>query len=636
MRCDTFCGPRVRQSTHNLLLGVTALALLACACSGPAAPVRSLAGSWPCMLTFRDGTTVDHPRYVFPVDGRRAGGHGRGVRAVECRISVDRADLRSLHRPAAMFGAIGQHAQGPLEVFVDDVRIAESDLPADAIYPIALNSIRADGADPVAIRVRITFRGGARSPGLPSTWVVGEYRDLWRRHVGGALPDLVAIALSAILALLSLLAAVAIRRVDSSAARSLATIAAFLACFVAVRLHENPLRALIGFRAGPLFDGVRLVGGLVLVVLLVEVLRLHAGAKLRWHFIVFYGVVLAAASLRMAMTFGFGARWLNATNLPAFAAFGFVLALSIVLVRKPEVTSRLVAAGAFAVTAAGLVRMLGLFGLPRLPDLSGPAFLGSAVLCIAATVLGAASRYQRSQRARLLGRFLPGSLVRKVLDGSPLPRQERRRLTMFFSDLKGFTSLSDRIAPEVLTRVLTQYLTAMTRIAEAHGGTVDKFIGDAVMVFFGAPDAMEPADGAIACVSMAVEMQRKLEELNELFPKEGLHERLVARIGVNTGYATVGEFGSDERADYTVIGSDVNLAQRLESNCPPGMVLISESTHALVDSHFRCTPMEPITPKGLSREIPVWVIDPANALLRPSPAVAPPLPSPSPSSSPSS
>ena len=124
---------------------------------------------------------------------------------------------------------------------------------------------------------------------------------------------------------------------------------------------------------------------------------------------------------------------------------------------------------------------------------------------------------------------------------------QRKPLTVFFCDLQGFTQLTERLEPEILTELLTQYLTEMSKIAIRWGGTIDKFIGDAILVFFGDPESRGNREDALACVSMALEMLEKLELLREAWRERGLARSLNARMGIHSGVCTVGNFGSEDR-----------------------------------------------------------------------------------------
>jgi class 3 adenylate cyclase len=186
---------------------------------------------------------------------------------------------------------------------------------------------------------------------------------------------------------------------------------------------------------------------------------------------------------------------------------------------------------------------------------------------------------------------------------------ERRKLTIFFSDIKGFTETTDSMEAEELSLLLNEYLTEMTKIAHKHGGTIDKFIGDAIMIFFGAPESTTEKDQALRCVKMAIEMQNKMTELKGKWFKSGIEYPLEIRIGINTGTATVGNFGAEDRLSYTAIGGQVNLASRLEGLCNPGGILISHSTWANVEYEIPCKVRGKVKVKGINREILVYDVE---------------------------
>ena len=185
---------------------------------------------------------------------------------------------------------------------------------------------------------------------------------------------------------------------------------------------------------------------------------------------------------------------------------------------------------------------------------------------------------------------------------------QRKALTVFFCDLQGFTQLTERLEPEVLTELLTQYLTEMSKIVIRWGGTIDKFIGDAILVFFGDPDTKGNKEDAVACVSMALEMLEKLELLREMWREKGLARSLNARMGIHSGVCTVGNFGSEDRLDYTVIGNGVNLASRLESNSEANKILISEDTYLLIKEEIKCIKKQEISVKGISYPIQTYEV----------------------------
>ncbi|MFN3712933.1 MAG: adenylate/guanylate cyclase domain-containing protein [Alcanivoracaceae bacterium] len=217
---------------------------------------------------------------------------------------------------------------------------------------------------------------------------------------------------------------------------------------------------------------------------------------------------------------------------------------------------------------------------------------------------------QAVELSRKLAKYLSPQIWGSLFSGKRDAKVETRRkkLTVFFSDIKGFSAMSEELPLDTLTRMLNTYLSEMTRIASRHGGTVDKFIGDAVMVFFGDPSTKGSKEDATACVAMAIDMQKQMKLLRQRWKREGIEHKLEIRIGINTGYCTVGNFGTDTRLDYTILGTDVNLASRLESNCRPGHILISQATYELVKERILCRAMDDIQVKGFNRPIAVYEV----------------------------
>jgi adenylate cyclase len=211
----------------------------------------------------------------------------------------------------------------------------------------------------------------------------------------------------------------------------------------------------------------------------------------------------------------------------------------------------------------------------------------------------------RLERAASLKRYLPPSVVDEIIEGGRdlTPHTERRRITVMFSDVKGFTSATDGLEPEELSRLLNEYLSTMSDIAFKAGATIDKFRGDGMMVFFGAPKHLDPKEGANLCLKMALEMNEEVGHMKSKWFDEGYDWDLGIRIGINTGYATVGEFGSYQRMDYTAIGTEVNIAARLETACELDSILVSHSTWAMVKDNFKCVEKGVIELKGIHRKI---------------------------------
>ena len=210
-----------------------------------------------------------------------------------------------------------------------------------------------------------------------------------------------------------------------------------------------------------------------------------------------------------------------------------------------------------------------------------------------------------------IAKYLSPQIYKSIFSGQKdvTIATERKKLTIFFSDIKDFTAISERLQPEDLTALLNEYFTEMSNIALKHGATVDKFIGDAILGFFGDPDTKGVEEDARACLAMAVDMQRRLDLLNANWRKRGIEQPFRARLGINTGYCNVGNFGSDDRMDYTIIGAEANLAARLQSIAEPGGICLSYETYALVRDMVRARPLPPIAMKGISREVVPYAVE---------------------------
>ena len=220
------------------------------------------------------------------------------------------------------------------------------------------------------------------------------------------------------------------------------------------------------------------------------------------------------------------------------------------------------------------------------------------------------------QRSRLeglsqqLAKYLPPQIHEALFAGKYDTQitTQRKKLTVFFSDIKEFTRTAESLQPESLTEYLNDYFSEMTAIALSHGATIDKYIGDAVMLFFGDPDSKGVKEDARACVEMAIEMQERMLVLQRRWREQGFDNPFVIRIGINTGYCNVGNFGSDQRLSYTIIGGEVNVAQRLEANCDPGGILISHETYAQVDDLLEVEERSSVSLKGIDRNIKTYAI----------------------------
>ncbi len=209
-----------------------------------------------------------------------------------------------------------------------------------------------------------------------------------------------------------------------------------------------------------------------------------------------------------------------------------------------------------------------------------------------------------------LKRFLPAQVAEALLAGhlSPTDGVERRKLTLLFADMVGFTDLSDSLEPEELSDVLNEYLREMAAVAVAYRGTLSNYIGDAVMVIFGAPESADEQDQAWWAIQTAFGMRERAEALSQRVRDRGIPADLRVRIGINTGRCTVGMYGSDILRAYKAIGFAANIAARLQANADAGGVLVGFRTYALVKDRVEARPLEPLAVKGAARPVEAWEI----------------------------
>jgi adenylate cyclase len=212
-----------------------------------------------------------------------------------------------------------------------------------------------------------------------------------------------------------------------------------------------------------------------------------------------------------------------------------------------------------------------------------------------------------------ISRYLSPQIYKSIFTGQTdvTIHTDRKKLTIFFSDIKDFTAITERMQPEEIAVLLNEYLTEMSAIALEHGGTIDKFIGDAILIFFGDPETKGVGEDAKAGLRMAVAMQRRLAELNAKWRKTGVENPFRVRMGINTGFCNVGNFSSADRMDYTIIGAEANLAARLQSIAEPGHIVISYETYALVRDIVAARPLPAISMKGISREVIPYAVEAA-------------------------
>ena len=209
-----------------------------------------------------------------------------------------------------------------------------------------------------------------------------------------------------------------------------------------------------------------------------------------------------------------------------------------------------------------------------------------------------------------LSRYLSPQIYEQIFSGNQDANvtSQRKKLTVFFSDIVGFTDITEHLESEELTSLINFYLTEMSTIALKYGGTIDKYIGDAMMVFFGDPESKGERDDARSCVLMAIEMHEKLKQLQQNWRKRGFENPFEVRMGINSGYCNVGNFGSEQRLTYTIIGGEVNIAQRLEAAAPSDGILMSYESYAHAQDLVEVDELNSITMKGINREIKVFSV----------------------------
>ncbi len=232
------------------------------------------------------------------------------------------------------------------------------------------------------------------------------------------------------------------------------------------------------------------------------------------------------------------------------------------------------------------------------------------------TVLGFASitsfRFFTEEKEKLwiksaFSHYLSKEVIGELLDDPSKLKLggERKEITVFFSDIRGFTTYSESHQPEEVVTMLNELLSEQVKVVFRHSGTLDKFVGDELMCFFGAPGIRHASDHALVAVRTAVEIQAKMAELRQKWEREN-KAVLYIGIGINTGDMVVGNMGSAERMDYTVIGDNVNLGARLCSAAGRGEIIISETTYAKVEGQIVAEKLEPISVKGKARPVAIY------------------------------
>lgn len=216
---------------------------------------------------------------------------------------------------------------------------------------------------------------------------------------------------------------------------------------------------------------------------------------------------------------------------------------------------------------------------------------------------------ERDRVKQTFSRYVSKQVVEKILsvEDELQLTGENREVSVMFTDIRGFTSMSEKLAPNEVVDILNQYFRSMVDVVFKHGGSLDKYIGDAMMVLFGAPLPLDQKE--LRSVSCALELQSELSKLNQRFAQNN-KPTLNMGIGINTGVVIAGNIGSEARLEYTVIGDNVNTAQRIEAATKPynGGTLISESTYRIVSDHFKFQKMDPIMAKGKSEALQLYML----------------------------
>lgn len=319
----------------------------------------------------------------------------------------------------------------------------------------------------------------------------------------------------------------------------------------------------------------------------------------------------------------------------AVAAAGYSLVPSLTFVSLLLASSMafgnlyLLTLAGFCALVASLVGGL-IFGFEMAPYAGTPAELTFVAIAGFAVYVGLSAFYIREQSSSLLNaknkileqqeqaiqvsrklvKYLPAQVWESIFSGRRDARLQnhRKKLSIFFSDIKDFTETTDEMSPDALTEMLNYYFDQMSKIALRYGGTIDKFIGDAILIFFGDPTTKGAKEDAVACVSMAIDMRKQMQVMRQKWKSMGVEKPLHIRMGITTGYCHVGNFGSESRMDYTIIGRDANLASRLQSVADVDEILISNDTYLLVRDRIMCREKGTVRLRGIANPVQVWEV----------------------------
>jgi class 3 adenylate cyclase len=576
---------------------------------GSAGPeIIELAGPLPCFIEYRDGRREERANLTWPALSA-LGANAADLSAIECRVTIAAALRSRWKRPTLLLGPLGRHPSGSLSAWVDGELVPESERELETMTDLAPPLPLFPSADPSAdtiVRVRLTDLTGLRRAGAPAQWLAGDEQAVLRHLLSHYLPDFALAVMMLLIAFLALSAAMITRRAKSEDATSMALLAALAFAIAVGRLHDNPLRSLAGAPGAAILHWLRGPLGLIIVPLIIELMRRHFGIRLRVWFVALYVLTGLAALLRVATT----SELVQAPQL-IWLTLPFLILFLSRAIRDPRPGARTWFAGLILFAIALATRTASLSGRTAIPDVSSWGFYAITIAALIATIQAAVSRRSRDERARTLGRFLPSALVHQIIEGVPIPKQQRARLVFFWSDLAGFSRASDRLEPEVASAVLNDYLSAMAEIVERYGATLERFVGASVRAFFGGPASSTGYSEEVAakrCAEMSLEMAELIESMNARWLRAGVGEPLRIRAAIHSGFATVGEFGSEKRSDYTAIGSQVNFVQRLAEICPPGEVLITQDIRAQIEDQFPMVAVELPPLGGTGEALRAWAL----------------------------
>jgi adenylate cyclase len=294
------------------------------------------------------------------------------------------------------------------------------------------------------------------------------------------------------------------------------------------------------------------------------------------------------------------------TRIPRWSVVALLFAAALFAVAttnwaRPLWALALVSGVALACAAAGLAAFV--WGYVFVDQVAVPLTL---VLGYGVTVVENFVREQREKQR--LARFFSPGVLRKVVRRHEEIGRARRLVTVLFSDIRGFTTVAEKLPPEEITDLLREYLTEMTEVVFRYGGTVDKYIGDAIMALYNAP--FDQPDHAVQAVWTGLEFQNRVKALSDRWEaKSG--SKLRNGVGINTGEAVVGIIGSSQRFEYGAIGDTINLGARLESLSKDfaNPIIISESTYAAVKHVFYCPSLGEVTVKGKSIPVRIYGVE---------------------------